>query len=338
MSINDILELNLRDYVLDLEDKIKVGCLGSLKVGSREAWRNAINNRKYDRQSDKLVYGSNETPVELIFNSKIKTEVKSSRPGTPDSDIGSSSTKKYVDPGKYLGPPEKGEFIPNSAQQTSIKEMACAVLQIFHAIEPKYLKKPFGDDKDKKGLNERACEEARDRWEQSLMASTSWSQLFVHLNTLDNSIAWSRSASNAQCRICRKRRDAENMLLCDGCNKGHHLYCLKPKLNVSMPKLTCHTTDSNLNCAVILFHSCFRLYQKVIGSVLYVNQERNQKKKQRREGNLKMKKKKSRYSLKKQGIIELKEWPKVMKMNMLNTMNRVKHIKFVQYVNMMASC
>lgn len=102
---------------------------------------------------------------------------------------------------------------------------------MYLAIEPKYLKKPLGpDEKDKKW----SSEEARDRWEHSLMTSTSWSQLFVHLSTLDNSIAWGKSALNAQCRICRRRRDAENMLLCDGCNKGHHLYCLKPKLNVSI--------------------------------------------------------------------------------------------------------
>ncbi|XP_011504355.1 PREDICTED: bromodomain adjacent to zinc finger domain protein 1A isoform X2 [Ceratosolen solmsi marchali] len=230
MTLDDILELTLRDYVLDLEDKIKMGCLGSLKVVNRDTWRNAINNRKYDKQCDKLVYGLNETAVDFAVNvalDKIKTESKSSRPGTPDSEVGSSNTKAYRDPGKYLGPPDKSESLPDSLQQTAIKQLACAILQISQAIEHKYLKKPLGvDDKDKKW----SSEEARDRWEQSLMSSTSWSQLFVHLNTLDNSIAWSRSASNAQCRICRKRRDAENMLLCDGCNKGHHIYCLKPKL------------------------------------------------------------------------------------------------------------
>lgn len=235
MPIDDVLELTLRDYVLDLEDKIKLGCLGSLKVNSRETWRNAINNRKYDKQCDKLVYGSNEIPVDPTVNSlvdKIKTESKSSRPGTPDSEVGNSNAKVYRDPGKYLGPPDKNESVPDSTQQTAIKQMACAILQVYNAVEHKYLKKPLGiDEKDKKW----SSEEARDRWEQSLMASTSWSQLFVHLNTLDNSIAWSKSALNAQCRICRKRRDAENMLLCDGCNKGHHLYCLKPKLTVSIP-------------------------------------------------------------------------------------------------------
>jgi len=101
---------------------------------------------------------------------------------------------------------------------------------------------------------------ARERWETSLMKSTSFPQLFMHLFTLgtlfyfilkhpftglsppnyllfhpfliDNSIEWTRSVLNARCRLCRRKGDAENMLLCDGCNKGHHAYCLKPALEV----------------------------------------------------------------------------------------------------------
>lgn len=48
----------------------------------------------------------------------------------------------------------------------------------------------------------------------------------------DNSITWNRSALNARCRICRRKGDPEKMLLCDGCDKGHHMYCLKPLLTV----------------------------------------------------------------------------------------------------------
>merc|ERR1719330_239667 len=35
---------------------------------------------------------------------------------------------------------------------------------------------------------------------------------------------------NTRCRICRKKTDPDQMLLCDSCDKGYHLYCLKPKL------------------------------------------------------------------------------------------------------------
>jgi bromodomain adjacent to zinc finger domain protein 1A len=35
--------------------------------------------------------------------------------------------------------------------------------------------------------------------------------------------------------ICRKKSDPEQTLLCDECNKGYHMYCLKPKIT-TVPK------------------------------------------------------------------------------------------------------
>ena len=64
------------------------------------------------------------------------------------------------------------------------------------------------------------------------MASTSLSQVHLHLATLESSIIWARSLLNLRCRICRRKGDAEAMLICDGCDRGHHMYCLKPALKV----------------------------------------------------------------------------------------------------------
>ncbi|KAL6434938.1 hypothetical protein ACFW04_005240 [Cataglyphis niger] len=232
VAVEEVMEMTLRDHILDFEDKINAGCLGSLKIIDRAVWRNAINQRSYDKQCDKLMCAGSEIDIDILPSNtlidKIKNESKHSRPGTPDSEVGSISIKTYRDPGMYLGLPSEDEMAIDQRQQAAIKQMACAILQLSHAIEQRYLQRPLGpDQKDKKWSGE----EARERWEQSLIASTNWSQLFVHLSTLHNSVAWDRSALNAQCRICRRRRDAENMLLCDGCNRGHHLYCLKPKLN-----------------------------------------------------------------------------------------------------------
>jgi len=70
-------------------------------------------------------------------------------------------------------------------------------------------------------------------WESSLMSPpTSVSRVAVHLSVLDSCVAWSRSALLASCRICRRRGNAELMLLCDGCDRGHHTYCLKPPIKV----------------------------------------------------------------------------------------------------------
>ena len=51
-----------------------------------------------------------------------------------------------------------------------------------------------------------------------------------HLHIVTLYPFFSRSILNTRCRICRRKADPESMLLCDGCDRGHHLYCLKPKL------------------------------------------------------------------------------------------------------------
>ncbi|XP_021919556.1 bromodomain adjacent to zinc finger domain protein 1A isoform X2 [Zootermopsis nevadensis] len=219
---DEILELTLRDFILEMEEKIQIGGLGSLKVYSREVWRTSINKRSYDKQCDKLVWGSEshlkKEDKDAIDCSDIPMEQdnreRSSSPNSTDAEI------CYRDPGRLLL--EDSE--PSSQQNPVVTNLASAILQVAQSVERKYLQKPLGAED---GSSDKTLMK---RWEVSLMASTSFSQLFLHFTTLVNSIQWSRSASNAHCRLCRRRGDAENMLLCDGCNKGHHLYCLKPKL------------------------------------------------------------------------------------------------------------
>lgn len=62
------------------------------------------------------------------------------------------------------------------------------------------------------------------------MNCTTLSQLFVHLQNFDESVAWSKSVLHARCRVCKNRGDADRMLLCYKCDNGHHIYCLRPAL------------------------------------------------------------------------------------------------------------
>ena len=110
--------------------------------------------------------------------------------------------------------------------------------------DAKHNKKKKGEDEGEEGNDhDRSCSPSEkeeeqpikqktclERWEESLLVCTNLSQVFVHLNTLDQSIAWSKSVLNARCRLCRRKGDAEHMLLCDACDKGHHMYCLKPPI------------------------------------------------------------------------------------------------------------
>ena len=64
------------------------------------------------------------------------------------------------------------------------------------------------------------------------MFSTSLSQVFLHLSTLEKAVTWSKSVLHTRCKLCRRKGDPEKMLLCDQCDRGHHMYCLKPALKV----------------------------------------------------------------------------------------------------------
>lgn len=114
-------------------------------------------------------------------------------------------------------------------------------------------------------------------------------QLCLHFSTLDNSITWSRSALNARCRICRRKADAENMLLCDECDKGYHVYCLKPKLKVCIEQhriVLCNGIEWILDSFIFLFsldaitNALFildRPYPQATGIAITVSQRRSQR-------------------------------------------------------------
>jgi len=242
-DINAIIDLALRDQIMEIEEKIFFGTLGTLKIHDRQAWQKAIQAGGYDKQCDALTWGG-KSMMNTPFESRMMSADQSrdqSRAGSPDRESNRGS----------------GEFFVKR-QSNKVRGLACAMLQVSQMLANKYFKPPLGEDEKeiKKRLKEEEkrkkqaekegeensevaviTEEAKDikltplqEWENSLMSSTSYAQLFVHMTTLDTSIIWSKSILNTRCRICRRKADPESMLLCDGCDRGHHLYCLKPKL------------------------------------------------------------------------------------------------------------
>ncbi|KAL2087577.1 hypothetical protein ACEWY4_016405 [Coilia grayii] len=67
-------------------------------------------------------------------------------------------------------------------------------------------------------------------WRKALSEVRSSSQLAMCLQQLQKSIAWERSIMKVYCQICRKGDNEDLLLLCDGCDKGCHTYCHKPKI------------------------------------------------------------------------------------------------------------
>ncbi len=53
-----------------------------------------------------------------------------------------------------------------------------------------------------------------------------------HLSNLDPTIIMSTwiPPLDYPCQVCQMTNDANQMLLCDNCNGGYHLFCLKPEL------------------------------------------------------------------------------------------------------------
>jgi len=237
--ISDLVEITLRDQLLELEEKIFFGSLGALKVKERLKWQEAIQARSYNMSCDGLAWGGNE---EKTFTMESIAE---SRPNSPDG------SKKRDSTGSNKSETE------HDKRSITVKQLACAVLQVGQMVDKKFFKEPLGEDEknkakrlkeEEKRKKEREANEEDDdeeeqeieynnylKWERSLMNCSNLGQLFIHLTTLDSSIIWSKSIMNTKCRICRRKTDPENMLLCDGCDRGHHLYCLKPKLK-NVPK------------------------------------------------------------------------------------------------------
>ncbi|XP_043204988.1 bromodomain adjacent to zinc finger domain protein 1A-like [Amphibalanus amphitrite] len=201
--VAEIQELLLRDMILECEEKIRFGCLGTVQVSDLAQWRQALVERSYDQQCDKLTWGAEGA-------GSVDNSVDVSGTSTPLSDREAA--------------PVAAELATRLQRRHLVRSLASAVLQLEQGIDKKYLQSPLG-----------ASEKARRVWESSLMASTSLSQLFVHFAQLESSVQWSRSALNARCKLCRKRSDPEKMLLCDGCDKGFHMFCLTPKMK-SIPK------------------------------------------------------------------------------------------------------
>lgn len=67
-------------------------------------------------------------------------------------------------------------------------------------------------------------------WRQGLDRCRSASQLSLCLMQLEKAIAWERSVIKVTCQVCRKGDDDEYLLLCDGCDRGCHMFCLRPKV------------------------------------------------------------------------------------------------------------
>ncbi|KAM9708571.1 bromodomain adjacent to zinc finger domain protein 1A isoform 1-T3 [Menidia menidia] len=240
-----LMEGRLRDLLLDLEDRIHQGTLGTLKVMDRELWRSALEAGDYERlSSDGRENARVNGQVEAM---EVDSAYLRSRDRCSDRVLELKCDTSATCGTSGSGTPQ----VVNS----SVRILAQALGHIEQGIEKRFLKAPLVDEdtrKDQKIKKTKRKEEDQasddggsesgrviktvlERWRESLLSCSSLSQVFVHLSSLERSIRWSRSVLNARCRICRRKGDADNMLLCDSCDRGHHTHCLRPRLK-SVPE------------------------------------------------------------------------------------------------------
>jgi bromodomain adjacent to zinc finger domain protein 1A len=231
ITAQECMELDLRDQLIELQEQIYVGALGSLKVNDRTKWKEALQRGVYDPQCSNLIWGdTGARPALEITNCDA---LKNNR----FNHVISTSMHEVED------------HLKENFHVGVVNNLAKVLLQIEQSVEKKFLRQPLGDSlktperkKSSKsssnfdGNQQHTSDQNQNstvlnNWEKTLMNCTTISQLFVHLQTFDESIAWSKSVLNTKCKLCNRKGDAEKMLLCDKCDRGHHIYCLRPPLS-----------------------------------------------------------------------------------------------------------
>ena len=209
---SEYIELALREQILDLEEKVYMSGFGALPEVNRVGWR------------DEFMKGG--CPL---------TSPKKNAPETEDAPV-CSSFAPLPDETFGVVPSVRLSAHTEKVAYGVVPEMSQCLLRLQDGIDVKYLKPPLiplvPTGKRKQNETPDSCLQA---WRCSLSRCSSLSQVALHLSVLECSIAWNKSLMNARCKICRRGKDEEYLLLCDKCDRGYHTYCLVPPLK-SIPK------------------------------------------------------------------------------------------------------
>lgn len=142
MNTCQVLQLHLLDNILEMEEKMFMGNLGSLLVKDRVTWRQNLESQAFDKL---------DTSLEKHQNGGLKNGGgRSSRSSTPDS-TSSAAPREYQDPAKFLGVDSSSmqdrlEALPNLSDdhKVAIKALAIALAQVARGVEFRHLKRPLG--------------------------------------------------------------------------------------------------------------------------------------------------------------------------------------------------
>ncbi|XP_023228332.1 bromodomain adjacent to zinc finger domain protein 2B-like isoform X1 [Centruroides sculpturatus] len=135
----------------------------------------------------------------------------------------------------------------NDTEQKILNPVEAAkerLLLLEAAIERRYLRAPLGTSSSElklcstsSGKTQNTDEKGSDdipvglfKWRESVKKCKTSGQLAMCINLLETCVAWDKSIMRASCQFCHNGDNEEMLLLCDGCDKGYHTYCFKPKM------------------------------------------------------------------------------------------------------------
>ncbi|CAI4232066.1 unnamed protein product [Auanema sp. JU1783] len=123
----------------------------------------------------------------------------------------------------------------NEEKNTIVRSLALAFLQLIQGVDMKYFRAPFTNPSQSEPgtVNASKCFV---NWQKGLLQCESVSALFLFLSTIEPAILWDKSRLQGKCATCRKKADAENLVLCVDCNKCFHPVCVKLSAAAPIPK------------------------------------------------------------------------------------------------------
>ncbi|XP_071942120.1 bromodomain adjacent to zinc finger domain protein 2B-like isoform X3 [Antedon mediterranea] len=121
------------------------------------------------------------------------------------------------------------------------------LLDVEKSIERRYIKPPLSRNHPvsllcvKTSASQRTYDDEDDvcpalqKWRTAVGKCTAASQVHVCIRTLEKCVAWEKSIMKVFCQLCRDGENEALLLICDGCDKGFHTYCVVPKME-SIPE------------------------------------------------------------------------------------------------------
>ncbi|EAT46809.1 AAEL002037-PA [Aedes aegypti] len=150
-------------------------------------------------------------------------------------------------------PSRDGDNESEVAEEVTIDLLRERIAGLEAAIERRYLKPPLGINTTEAQMaviaqqehhhsmaNSSTCSNSSEdenipkglvSWRDAVERSVTTAQLSMALYVLESCVAWDKSIMKANCQFCQSGEQEDKLLLCDGCDRGYHTYCFKPRMD-----------------------------------------------------------------------------------------------------------